>query len=148
MQLRSPASSGARVANVGTPHNGISIDAWYYVLNGLLAPEAPAIPPAAPIIGAGTHQLQGRFPDRLSEPSSRSEVALALKRLRRNKAAGVDGIRAEHLLDAQAMLLEPMTDAFTHLLLVEVPECLRRVVIHPVSRQAKGQTSATIVELQ
>ena len=50
----------------------------------------------------------------------------------RNKAAGVDGIRAEHFLDAQAMLLEPMTDAFTHLLLVEVPECLCRGVIHPI----------------
>ena len=111
---------------------GISIDAWHAAFSGLLAPEAPATPHAAPIMGAGMRQVQGSSSDRLSEPISTSEVASALKRLRRNKAAGVDGIRAEHLLDAQAMLLEPMTDAFTHLLLDEVPECLCRGVIHPI----------------
>ena len=110
---------------------GISVDAWHAAFSGLLALE-PATPPAAPIMGAGMSPVRGNASDRLSEPISTSEVASALKRLRRNKAAGVDGIRAEHLLDAQAMLLEPMTDAFTHLLLVEVPECLCRRVIHPI----------------
>ena len=75
-------------------------------------------------MGSGMRQFQGRSSDHLSETISMNEVASALTRLRRSKGAGVHGIRAEHLLDAQAMLLEPMTDAFTHLLLVEVPECL------------------------
>ena len=110
---------------------GISIDAWHEGFSGLLASEVPATPPAAPIMGAGMRQVQGNSSDHLSEAISTSEVASALKRLRRNKAAGVDDIRAEHLLDAQAMLLEPMTNVFTHLLLVEILECLCRGVIHP-----------------
>ena len=110
---------------------GISIEAWHEAFSSLLAPEAPAIPSAAPIMGAGMRQAQGSSSDHRSEPISTSEVASALKPLRRNKAAGVDGIRAAHLFDAQAMLLQPMTVACTYLLLVEVPDCLCRGVIHP-----------------
>ena len=111
---------------------GISIEAWHEAFSTLLAPEAPAIPLAAPIMGAGMRQAQGSSSDHLSEPISTREVASALKKLRRNKAAGVDGIRAEHLFHAQAMLLQPMTVACTHLLLVEIPDCLCRGVIHPI----------------
>ena len=40
---------------------GIFIDAWHEAFGGLLAPEAPAKPPAAPIMGAGMRQVQSFF---------------------------------------------------------------------------------------
>ena len=115
------------------------IDDWHEAFSYLLAPEAPATPPAAPIMGADMRQLQGYFSDHLSEPISPSEVASALKSLRRNKAAFSDGVRAEHLLDAQAMLLEPMTNAFMHLLLVELPDSLCRGIIRSLEGWRKGR---------
>ena len=103
---------------------GISTSAWYQAFSSLLAPAAPASIAAAPIMGADTqYNLRSTF-EHLHDSVSTAETARALKRLRRNKAAGIDGIRAEHLLDACQLLLEPMAATFTHLLLDEVPECL------------------------
>ena len=60
------------------------------------------------------------------------EVQAAFKRLRRRKAAGIDGIKAEHLLDAYDLLLQPMADAFSHLLHNGVPAAWCQGVIHPI----------------
>ena len=111
---------------------GISTSAWYQAFSSLLAPAAPASTAAGPIMGAGTQHTLGSTPEHLHDSVSTAETARALKRLRRNKAAGIDGIRAEHLLDACELLLEPMAATFTHLLLDGVPECLCKGVIHPI----------------
>jgi hypothetical protein len=44
------------------------------------------------------------------------EIAQAMKRLRHNKAAGLDGIKAEFLLDAGDMLHVPLQIVFNKLL--------------------------------
>ena len=111
---------------------GISTSAWYQAFSSLLAPAAPASIAAAPIMGADTQRILGSSFKHLHDSVSTAETARALKRLRRNKAAGINGIRAEHLLDACQLLLEPMAATFAHLLLNGVPECLCKGVIHPI----------------
>ena len=44
------------------------------------------------------------------------EVEAALKRLKRNKAAGVDGIKAEFILDAADLLVTPLVLTFNQIL--------------------------------
>ena len=121
---------------------GISTSAWYQAFSSLLAPAAPASIAAAPIMGADKQHNLGTTFEHLHDSVSTAETARALKRLRRNKAAGIDGIRAEHLLDACQLLLEPMAATFTHLLLDGVPQCLCKGVIHPIFKAgAKGNLS-------
>ena len=91
---------------------GISTSAWYQAFSSLLAPAAPASIAAAPIMGAYTQHNLGSTFEHLHDSVSTAETARALKRLRRNKAAGIDGIRAEHLLDACQLLLEPMAATY------------------------------------
>ena len=54
------------------------------------------------------------------------------KRFRRRTAAGIDGIKAEHLLDSYDLLLDPMADALSHLLHNGVPASCCQGVIHLV----------------
>ena len=60
------------------------------------------------------------------------EVEAALKRLKRNKAAGVDGIRAEFILDASAILLDPLAQTFNQVLNKGVPPSWCVGLIHPI----------------
>ena len=93
-------------------------------------------------MGADTQHNLGSTFEHLHDSVITAEAARALKRLRRNKAAGIDGIRAEHLLDACQLLLEPMAATFTHSLLDGVPECLCKGIIHPIFKAgAKGDPS-------
>ena len=121
---------------------GISTSAWYQAFSSLLAPAAPASIAPAPIMGADTQHNLGSTFGHLHDSACTAETARALKRLRRNKAAGINGIRAEHLLDACQLLLEPLAATFTHLLCDGVPECLCKGVIHPIFKAgAKGDPS-------
>ena len=121
---RTLASSGAGTAStrMGIP------TAACHVFSTLLAPEAP---PA----------IQGSI-SRLHDPLCAMEVTEAQNRLRRNKASGNNGIRAEHLLDAQELLLEPPASMSTQLLLEGVPECLWGSFILS-TKQGQGMTQAT-----
>ena len=70
--------------------------------------------------------------ERLNANIAIREVQLAFKRLRRRKAAGIDGIKAEHLLDASDLLLQPLADTFSYLLHNGVPAAWCQGVIHPI----------------
>ena len=60
------------------------------------------------------------------------EVYAALKRLKRNKAAGVDGIKAEFILDAADLLLTPLVMTFNQVLQRGVPASWCVGVVHPI----------------
>ena len=55
-----------------------------------------------------------------------------MKRLKRNKAAGVDGIKAEFILDAVDMLLGPLVQTFNQVLNDGVPPTWCTGLIHPI----------------
>ena len=74
---------------------------------------------------------QGKCPE-LNVPITSDETAAAFKRLKRHKASGLDGIKAEYLLDAEEILLEPLTTAFNQMLTCGVPESWCSGVIHPI----------------
>ena len=54
----------------------------------------------------------GTASDLLNADFTHQEVEAALKRLKRNKAAGVHGIRAKFILDATTILLTPLVFPF------------------------------------
>lgn len=60
------------------------------------------------------------------------EVTAAFKRLKRHKAAGIDGIKAEFLLDAEDILTEPLAKTFSQMLSTGVPQTWCSGVIHPI----------------
>ena len=68
----------------------------------------------------------------LNAPITPEEVQAALKRLKRHKAAGFNGIKPEFLLDAADLLLQPLTCAFNQMLAHGVPESWCMGVIHPI----------------
>ena len=71
----------------------------------------PASEPASPVTAS----------DLLNADITHEEVEAALNRLKRNKAAGVDGIRAEFILDATTILLTPLVLTFNQILNKGVP---------------------------
>ena len=56
----------------------------------------------------------------------------ALERSKRKKAAGVDGIRAEFILDASEVLLDPLVQTFNQVLMKAVPPTWCTGFIHPI----------------
>ena len=77
---------------------------------------APPSPISDPLIADITHE----------------EVEAALKRLKRNKAAGVDCIKAEFILDAASILLTPLVMTFNQILEKSVPPSWCIGLIHPI----------------
>ena len=55
--------------------------------------------------------------DFLNAAIMHEDVTAALKRLKRDKAAGIDGIRAEFILDASQILLDPLVQTFNQLIM-------------------------------
>ena len=72
--------------------------------------------------------------DFLNAEITHEDVIAALKRLKRNKAAGVDGIRAEFILDASEVLLDPLVQTFNQVLSSGVPSAWCTGLIHPISK--------------
>ena len=70
--------------------------------------------------------------DFLNAVITREDVTAALKRLKRRKAAGVDGIRAEFILDASDILLNPLVQTFNQVLDKGVPTAWCTGLIHPI----------------
>ena len=70
--------------------------------------------------------------DPLNADITHEEVEAALKRLKRNKAAGVDGIKAEFILDAASVLLTPLVMTFNQILEKGVPPSWCIGLIHPI----------------
>lgn len=110
------------------------------------APEAPATPTsppsAIPVIPSQSATPSSPLPcscpdlqasqDLLNADINHDEVKSALKRLKRNKAAGVDGIKAEFILDAHHILLEPLVQTFNQMLHKGVPPSWCVGLIHPI----------------
>jgi hypothetical protein len=59
-----------------------------------------------------------------------AELFQALKKLQRNKAAGLDGMKAEFILDAGKLLDMPLLTKFNYFLVEGFPEALSTGVIH------------------
>ncbi len=72
--------------------------------------------------------------DFLNAVITHEDVTAALKRLKRRKAAGVDhpGIRAEFILDASDILLDPLVQTFNQVLDKGVPAAWCTGLIHPI----------------
>ena len=101
---------------------------WHTAFKALFGPETPEA-------GLDRVEYQGQPPGEIPELNkhvSPEEVTAAFQRLKRNKAAGLDGIRAEFLLDAHDILLEPLARTFSHMLAHGVPPEWCQGVIHPI----------------
>ena len=68
----------------------------------------------------------------MSMPVFTDELTAVFRRLKRNKAAGIDGVKAEFLLDAEDLLLQPLALTFTQMLADGVPQSWCSGVIHPI----------------
>lgn len=79
----------------------------------------------------GTQGSHGVVPQ-LNVPITVEEVSAAFKRLKPRKASGIDGIKAQYLLDAEDILLQPMTATFNQMLASGVPQTWCSGVIHPI----------------
>ena len=80
--------------------------------------------------------------DYLNADITEQEVEAALKRLKRNKAAGVDGIRAEHILDAFELLLKPFVQTFNQVLNRGGPPAWCTGLIHPIFKAGDPEDAA------
>ena len=78
-------------------------------------------PDIGPEFSSEVQGPQGEKPE-LNTPITREEVAAAFRRLKRHKASGMDGIRAEYLIVAEDILLEPLTVTFNQMLVEGVPQ--------------------------
>ena len=92
----------------------------------------PPQPPKPSFPSDGCLEATGPAFDLLNADITQDEVEAALKRLKRNKAAGVDGIRAEFILDAVDMLLGPLVQTFNQVLNDGVPPTWCTGLIHPI----------------
>ncbi len=70
--------------------------------------------------------------DFLNAVITHEDVTAALKRLKRSKAAGVDGIRAEFIMDASDILLDPLVQTFNQVLDKGVRAACCTGLIHPI----------------
>ena len=104
----------------------ISSQQWHSAFKDLFGPEAGLAPPTQ-----GQGQPQGENSE-LNDMVTPTEVKAAFQRLKRHKAAGMDGIKAEFLLDAEDMLIQPLAVTFTQMLSHGVPQSWCTGVIHPI----------------
>ena len=65
-----------------------------------------------------------------------------LRRLKRNKAAGVDVIKAEHILDASELLLKALVQTFNQVLNRGVPPAWCTGLIHPIFKAGDPEDAA------
>ena len=96
--------------------------------------QPPSYDPSAHLfpLATDTYDDDDEYDVQLNADISNEEVAAAFKRLKCHKAAGIDGIKAEFLLDAEDVLMQPLTIAFNQMLDKGVPEQWCTGVIHPI----------------
>ena len=92
-------------------------------------PIQPASPAPSPFASEATSQSPA---DLLNADITYQDVEAALKRLKRHKAAGVDGIKAEFILEASAVLMTLLVRTFNQVLTQGVPPCWCIGLIHPI----------------
>ena len=105
----------------------ISAVQWQSAFQSLFGPDVSPVP------SVEDQGPQGVVPaSKLNVPITEDEVKGAFKRLKRCKASGLDGIKAEYLIDAEDILLAPLTVTFNELLSRGVPQSWCTGVIHPI----------------
>jgi hypothetical protein len=72
------------------------------------------------------------------------ELLQALKKLQRNKAAGLDGMKAKFILDAGELLHIPLLTTFNCFLEEGFPEAVSTRVVHALFKGAMLPNSTTI----
>ena len=92
-------------------------------------PIQPASPEPSPFASEATAQSPA---DLLNADITYQDVEAALKRLKRHKAAGVDGIKADFILKASAILMTPLVRTLNQILTQGVPPCWCIGLIHPI----------------
>lgn len=106
-------------------HGDINPDQWRSAFQVLFGPEI------GPESSSEAQGPQGENPE-LNTPITHEEVAAAFRRLKRHKASGMDGIKAEYLIDAEDILIDPLTTTFNQMLVDDVPQSWCTGVIHPI----------------
>ena len=106
-------------------HGDINSEQWRSAFQVLFG---PVVGPDSSSEGQGP---QGENPE-LNTPITHEEVTTAFSRLKRHKASGMDGIKSEYLIDAEDILLEPLTITFNQMLVDGVPQSWCSGVIHPI----------------
>jgi len=115
--------------------NGITSEAFRGGFQQLLQPPA-ASATAGAVTGATVQAQWVSFPpngidcEQLSVDITPVEVHQAFKKLKRHKAAGIDGIKPKFLLDAAAALQQPLLIAFNKILREGYCESLSIGIIH------------------
>ena len=155
---RNPSSFWRRYNERQSHKCNISREQWKNSFEALYkAPEAPPVAPMAspsctpvnpllspnptPIPAHSDYHAPPAF-DFLNADITEEEVEAALKRLKRNKAAGVDGIRAEHILDASELLMNPLVQTFNQVLNQGVPPAWCTGLIHPIFKTGDPDDAA------
>ena len=96
-----------------------------------------------PELNIDTYDSEDEHDHQLHAPISEAEVTLACKRSKRHMAAGIDGIRAEYMLDAEDLLVAPLCMTFNQMLHAEVHEHWCRGVIYPIFKGGARLSYAT-----
>ena len=106
---------------------------WHTYCRSLFAlPPPRPPPPPLPAPHLDQRAAQAAAATTLSDPFTPADILAALKRLRRNKAAGVDGLRSEYITDASATLAPALAAVFSSLLTSPFPPALNCQLVHPI----------------
>ena len=116
---------GLSSATTGKAHAAQQINSEATMVNPI-QPQCPLPMPASQSASPSPTS------DSLNADITHEEVEAALKRLKRNKMAGVDGIKAEFILDAASILLTPLLMTFNQILEHGVPPSWCIGLIHPI----------------
>lgn len=111
----SPAAFWRQFRKKGKASKLVSAARWFSYFQKLFSPPKArtAAPPPLPPLPPETASRWAAAAESLNAPITPGEVEACLDRLRKNKAAGYDGMRAEFILDAKPPPPPPgMTDAF------------------------------------
>ncbi len=124
-----------RVRETATNH--ITPDGWLDAFKALVgqpsgADDVPDQPPHQDEAGVGSANPSQCECSDLNADITLDEIAAVVKRLKRNKAAGIDGIKAEFILDAYTILAPHLQRVFNAMLHNHFPPELAVGVIHPI----------------
>ncbi len=106
-----------------------------------VSPIQPASPAPSPLASEATSQSPA---DLLNADITYQDVEAALKRLKRHKAAGVDGIKAEFILEASAIFMTPLVRTFNQILTRGVLPCWCNGLTTPYTKLGTRTILATI----
>ncbi len=121
-----------------TTASHITAEGWLSAFKALVGQqfnqgsEDPGHPPPEDHAGVGSANPSACECSELNADITLAEIAAVVKRLKRNKAAGLDGIKAEYIVDAYQILAPYLLRTFNQLLDNTFPVELSVGVIHPI----------------